>query len=225
MSVKHCKRPLPKRQGDARGFTILEVVVVMAIAIITAAMAIPGYTSINRYLRIAGDARDINGAVALAKMRAAQDFTHARVYVDLAANTFHVERWDRTAGCWKTDLDSVIRCTDYAASPVQRLSLGVTFGVGTAGAPPTNTQSAIGQAPACGTGAAVSGTAYSATGNTACIEFNSRGTQVNPSTLTADNTNALYITDGNSVFGVTVNAGGLLQDWTLPHSSTAWSLR
>jgi len=39
----------------------------------------------------------------VARMRAAADFSHARVYVDLNSNTFHLEVWNKASGCWKTD--------------------------------------------------------------------------------------------------------------------------
>ena len=93
------------RRGKSRGqtgFSTIELMVVVFIGMVAAAMAIPGYTSMTRYLRIAGDARDLNGAIGQAKIRAAQDFTHARVYADLTNNTFRVERWNKisaTTGC------------------------------------------------------------------------------------------------------------------------------
>jgi type II secretory pathway pseudopilin PulG len=210
-----------------RGFTTVEVVIVMVISLAVAAMAIPGYSAMMRYLHIAGDARDLNGVVAQAKMQAASDFTHARAYADLQANTFHIEVWDKTAnggaGCWKTAGDSVNRCTG-AASPVLPLSQGVAFGFGNVGAGSPNPQIVIAQAPACGKVAAVAGSTYTPLANTACIEFNSRGLPVNSAgTPTAND--ALYVTDGDMVYGLTVNAGGLIQIWETPLSQAAWSPR
>ena len=98
-------RPSARASGGARGFTMVEVLVVMLILLVAAAMAIPGYGAIARYFRIAGDIRDMNGVVAQAKMRAAADFTHARVHANLNANTHSLEVWDKAAnsgaGCWK----------------------------------------------------------------------------------------------------------------------------
>ena len=105
----------------AGGFTMIELLIVTAVIAVAATFAIPGYLSMTRYLRIAGDTRSLNATIAQAKMRAAQDFTHARIHADLAANTFSLEVWDKTAnggtGCWKTDGDSVNRCTSTTASP------------------------------------------------------------------------------------------------------------
>ena len=73
-------------------------------------------------------------------------------------------------------------------------------------APPPNTQATISQAPACldNAGAAVA--------NTSCVVFNSRGVPTDnlgaPTAL-----DALYITDGTAVCGVTVSPTGLIRVW------------
>lgn len=222
-------RPSARATGVARGFTMVEVLVVMLILLVAAAMAIPGYGAIARYFRIAGDIRDMNGIVAQAKMRAAADFTHARVHANLNTNTYSLEVWDKAAnsgaGCWKTEGDSVNQCT-ASTSPVQSLSAAVTFGFGNATASAPNPQSPIGQAPTCTTGVA-GGAAGSTLPNTACIEFNSRGLPVAASGSPTAN-DALYITDSSSVYGVTVIVSGLIQIWTTTSEtggSTVWAAR
>lgn len=229
MQTRYNVLPSARATRGTRGFTILEVLIVMLILLVVAAMAIPGYAAIARYFRIAGDVRDLNGAVAQAKMRAAADFTHARVHANLNANTYSLEVWDKTAnsgaGCWKTDGDSVNQCT-ASTSPVQSLSVGVTFGFGDATASAPNPQSPIGQAPTCTTGVA-GGAAGSTLSSTACIEFNSRGLPVSASGSPTAN-DALYITDSSSVYGVTVIVSGLIQIWTATSEtggSTVWAAR
>jgi Tfp pilus assembly protein FimT len=210
----------------SRGFSTVELVIVMLLLLAIASMAVPGYTSITRYLRIAGDVRDLQGLTAQAKMRAAEDFTHARVRANLDANTFQLEVWDKTAnggaGCWKTDGDSVNQCT-ATSSPVQRLSEAVQFGFASVGAGAPNPQAVIAQAPACSSGVA-GGPAGSSIANTACIEFNSRGIPVALSGSPTAN-DALYVTDSNTVYGVTVITSGLIQNWTTEVATTAWRPR
>jgi len=190
---------------------------------VVATLAIPGYRSITRYLRISGDARNMNGIIAQAKMRAAADFSHARAYADLNANTYHLEVWNATAGCWQTEGQNTSACTS-ASSPVQQLAIGVTFGFGTVGAAAPNPQAVIAQAPLCGTVAAVSGIANPTIANTACVEFNSRGVPID---LTGKPTavDAIYITDGNSVYGTTLLASGMMQNWSSTASPTSWQVR
>ncbi len=211
---------------DVRGFTTIELLIVVFISLVVAAMAVPGYMNIARYLRVAGDARDLNGLTAEAKMRAAQDFTHARIRANLNTNTFQLEVWDKAAnggtGCWKTEGDSANPCT-VAGSAVQPLSAGVIFGFTGASAGFPNPQTIIMQAPACGVGVA-GGTAGGVIEGTACIEFNSRGIPVAASGAPTAN-DALYVTDTNNVYGVTVLASGLMQQWMTSTSNTAWQAR
>ena len=84
MSTDHCIGVGHGKVCHSRGFSTVELVIVMLLLLGIASMAIPSYTSITRYLHIAGDMRDLQGLTAQAKMRAAQDFTHARVRANLA---------------------------------------------------------------------------------------------------------------------------------------------
>lgn len=214
----------------SKGFSTLEVLLVMVVSLIIAAFAIPGFNQVRRSLRISGDGRDLNGAINQAKLQAAADFTRARVFATLppppGVQTFHVEVWNKALnggnGCWQTvgDVNGVgnPRCTVPGTSPVQPLSQGVSFGLGGVGAPPPNTQAAIGQAGPCENFLGGGGTIA----NTACIVFNSRGMPVVvPGTttgtgagfLTPTGNNALYVTDNTVVYGVTVGQTGLSQVW------------
>jgi prepilin-type N-terminal cleavage/methylation domain-containing protein len=219
-------------RSNSRGFSLIELLVVIAITLVAAGMSLWSYSVLTRYLRIAGDSRNLNGMVALAKMRAAQDFTHARVYADLSANTYHMEVWDKTAnsgaGCWKTEGDVPNACTLAGTSPVQQLSQGVVFGFGGITSALPNPQATIGQAPTCNTGVA-GGTAGTSIANTSCIEFNSRGIPVAPNGSANSGSptasDALYVTDTVMVYGVTVIQTGLIQNWATSAAATAWQAR
>ena len=216
------------KTGRSRGFSTLELLLVMVVSLVVAALAIPGFNQVRRTLRISGDARDLNGAINQAKLQAAADFTDARVYIDLTGTSpanplaqFHVDVWNKGLNCWQTvgDMDPgppvQPRCLG-ATSPVQYLSQGVCFATapncaGLPGAPPPNTQAnGIQQGPQCDP---PHGKKVGQAPSTACIEFNSRGFAIDVKTGVPNGNEAVYITDGTQVYGVTVGATGMSQVW------------
>lgn len=206
-----------KKAGE-RGFTMVELLIVVIVGITLTAMAIPKIISTARVYRSMGDARSLSDEVSLAKMRAAAEFTDARVYADTASNLYRIEVWNRTSNCWVTDGDPTAVCSASYASPSTPpstpLSTGVTFGYGSLGTPPASTQAAIGQAAQCQTDAQTSANPPTAgnVANSACVVFNSRGIPVD-NTLAPTSNDALYVTDQNAVYGVTILATGLIQTW------------
>jgi type II secretory pathway pseudopilin PulG len=217
-----------KEQGRSRGFSTIELLMVMLVSLVIAAFSIPGFNQVRRTLRISGDGRDLNGAINQAKLQAAADFTRARVFVDISANkpnTFHVDVWNKAgnggAGCWQTVNDFNNPCMlRFGNSPVQNLSQGVRFGFAGVGAPPPNTQgNGIQQAPPC---EHTKGNGAGAIEGTACIVFNSRGIPINsPGNLAPTGNDAFYVTDNSVVYGMTVGPSGLSQVWATSANGNA----
>jgi Tfp pilus assembly protein FimT len=199
------------------GHSVVELLIVVVLALILSALAIPSVVSITRSARNNADARGISGALNLARMRAAADFTHARVYMNLTGNTYHVELWNKASACWQTDGDSNA-CTQ-STSPVTALSSGDTFGFGSISAGPTAATISIAQAPLCTAG--VGGPSPGATtANTACIEFNSRCFPVDK-TNTIVASDAAYITDNLKFFSaITVPISG--QPASYRYNGSSW---
>jgi type II secretory pathway pseudopilin PulG len=209
----NCK-PDQAEHDRSRGFSTLEVLMVMFVSLVIAAFAIPGFNQVRRTLRISGDARDLNAAINQAKLLAAADFTRARVYIDLGfsnVNTFHVDVWNKANNCWQVVGDVNNPCLTPGVSPVQYLAPGVSFGTGGVGAPPPNTQpNGIGQAPRCYN---VHGNRFGQVVTTACITFSSRGIPIDPNTALPNPNDAVYITDNTQVYAVTIGPTGLSQVW------------
>ena len=197
------------------GFSLLEVLMVVGISTVVAAIAVPMMKNTIGDFKLSGDARALSNAVSLAKLRAASDFSQSRLYVDRDARSYHVEVWSKTAvpPDWVTE------------GGLTSLSTSDIFSFGVVGAAPPNTQAAIAQAPPCVTrlGAAIA--------NTSCILFNSRGIPVDaagvpPAVGAPTGNDAIYITDNMAVFGVTISATGLVKLWrTNPWAAPAWVLQ
>jgi Tfp pilus assembly protein FimT len=188
----------------SRGFSLLEMMFVVLIAMTVTAIAIPMSGNILGYFRLSGDARAVSNAVAVTKMRAASDFTRARLYFDLAAKTHHMETYVKTG------------TPGWAVrGGTTSLSQGVTPGFLALAIPPPNTQAAIGQAAPC------LDNANAVIANTACLIFNSRGVPVDTTGApTADD--AVYLTDGTGVYSITAAASGMIQLWRSGPSVAAW---
>ena len=205
---------------------MLEIVIVLTVGIILTTMAIPKVVSLTRGYRSVGDARSLNEEVSLAKMRAAAYFTEARVFANLSSNQYRVEVWSRTQNCWVTEGDTQCSSsyTSPNAPPSTLLLTTVTFGYGSLSTPPPSTQSTLGQAPACQSDADMQALSAGSVANSACVVFNSRGIPVD-NTLAPTSSDALYVTDSSSVYGVTILPTGLIQTWRTDLTSGTWSNR
>ena len=78
---------------DSRGFSLIELLMVVAIMGALAAIAVPMSGNTIRFLKLSGDARELSNATAVAKMRAAAKFTQSRLYVDITGRAHHGARW------------------------------------------------------------------------------------------------------------------------------------
>lgn len=192
------------RQGRSeRGFSIVEVMVVVLLMAILAAMAVPMSSNAVSGYRLRSEARSIASLIGLAKLRATANFTRARVYADLSLHRYRLEVWNKTTNQWTTE------------GGTSQMPTTVRFGFGTLATPPDDTQDAIGQSAACtdNGGADIA--------NSACILFNSRGIPID-ALGAPQGGNAFYVTDGTGVRATTVTATPLIREWWSPAHSAHW---
>jgi prepilin-type N-terminal cleavage/methylation domain-containing protein len=183
------------RDCTTSGFSLIELLVVVALFAVITVMALPMTANAVASFRLGGDARSVSNAIAVAKMRAASTFGRTRLYLDLIDNSYHLEMWDKTTDDWVVE------------GGINTLSSGVSFGFDPATTPPPDTQGTIGQAAIC------RDKDDNEIGNTGCVIFNSRGVPVD-STLAPTGDDAVYVTDGTAIYAVTVAATGMMKMWS-----------
>jgi prepilin-type N-terminal cleavage/methylation domain-containing protein len=192
--------------NSLRGYTLIELLLVLGLMGVVCAMVIPITSSSIKGNRLRGDANAIRNFVGLAKMRASSQSTRARVYADLGTNSYALEVWDRTDKAWVNE------------SGTRRLAAGVTFGFLPLATPPPDTQVEIAMSPACTPGL----TATGAVEKTACITFNSRGLPVDADGKLFPK-HALYLQGDLGVFATTVTQTPLIRLWSSPSTTAFWT--
>ncbi len=167
-----------------RGFSFLEMAVVITLFLILAAILIPSAATFVQYYRSSSTARDIASQLALAKMTAAANFTQAELNCTLTGNSCQLE---------VCTAKGATVCTTYTnVGGAILLSQGVSFGFGSI-------------TTAAGTQTTIA--------NASPIVFNSRSIPID-STATPTGNDALYLTDKSGVtYAVTVYASGKVAVW------------
>ena len=167
-----------------RGFSLIELAIVITIFLLILSIALPQALTTLRAFRASSDARSIASQLALAKMRAADGFTQARLNCDLTNKSCQLEV------CTSKGASA---CNTFSAEGGSiPLSKEMTFGFGGI-TTPAGSQTLI--------------------QNTAQILFNSRSLPID-NTGTVTGNDALYLTNYlGDTYAVTVYASGRIALW------------
>jgi prepilin-type N-terminal cleavage/methylation domain-containing protein len=184
---------MPERQ---RGFTMVEMVIVLSVVLILSTLGTFVLTVFLRSYRASADARQLQSLVSLARMRACSAFTRTRLNVNQTARSYGIQVFNKTTGNYDDEGGT------YFLSP------GVSLGYGSIGTP-AGEQSAIGEPPTTGIqfnsrGIPVQDTTWSPTGDYAVYVTNSA--------------NDLF-------YAVTVSRTGLPTLWQYNTTTNHWESR
>jgi Tfp pilus assembly protein FimT len=113
------------RRNSTLGFSLLELLAAVAILMVLSAMVVPAIATMMQSFRLNGSSRAIASQLSLARMRAAGEFTQARLNFNLAANppTYQLELLNKGTSAFAIE------------GGVQTLSTGVVYGSGAIGVP------------------------------------------------------------------------------------------
>lgn len=186
-----------------QGFSLLELVIVIAVIAIIIAVALPDLSSFNRTYKIRNDADKLVDLINLARMRSVSTFSRVQVSCSSTTNQCTLQSKPYGASTWVADSNT----------QTVNLSQGVSFGVPGGASVGAGGQSAV--APYQGSQA--QSISYA-------MIFNSRGLPiVDNATGTAVSDYALYLVGpGNSSMAIAADSSGQSSLYTL--NGSAWQL-
>ena len=83
-----------------RGFSLTELVIVLAILAIALGFSIPMLSSSMRGWQLASDARNITTTLACAKLSATSQLTHCQLSFNLIGNEWRLNKFNKTTGVY-----------------------------------------------------------------------------------------------------------------------------
>lgn len=208
------------------GFSVIELTLVIVIAMTLIAIGVPKLITYLRAPQIAADAKALGQQLALAKMRAAADFTQYQLNFGAVTSNNIVNNPGvctpiaGSTGCYQMQLCNTKGAANTACTasnfvnegPAVSLHPGVSFSW--ANVPSTRPAGGPSLSPAQGGQATVT--------QTSPITFNSRGVPID-STNTPTANGAVYLADTyGRQYAVSVNSGGRILIQQYQGASTGW---
>lgn len=110
------------RMKNKNGFTLLELITVIAIIGILSAIAIPSFSAWNKHARLRSATQDLMADLSMARMRAIQSGENVNVSFSLTGYVVFIDENDN--GTWQPSDDTPLRNKDYPQSVTMT---GTTF--------------------------------------------------------------------------------------------------
>ena len=198
------------------GFTVIELMLVVAIVGVVAAMAVPSVVNSIRDYRLHNDLSTLASLCNLARLRAAAQYAPYRVNISVTAGTYSMEK---LCGNTASSVDSGCTST-YAAfttpqveSGTQYVLQGNTFASCRPSGPGTYPGTITADASGCS--------------SLVQLYFNTRGTPTDSTGNPLTNGGAvIYMTNQNGmVDALTLSPGGRASVWNWDTSGSKWYLR
>jgi Tfp pilus assembly protein FimT len=190
-----------RRSQHERGFSIVQQLMVVAVALVLAAIAIPSYSNLTSGYSVINDSNKIMGELNQARMRAAADFARIQLSCSSSTSICSIQTKQYGASTWTTETSQAVV-----------LSRGVSFATPSGVSLGAGGQSA--EAPYQGS---------SAQSVSYAIVFNSRGLPIVDPSGTSVSDYALYLKGANnSYMAVTVDVSGRPLVYNL--QGTTWQL-
>ncbi len=99
--MKNCTAGVPRNRDD--GFSLTEVVLVVAVLAVVSSISVPFVTSSLRGLQVSSDARRIASSLSYAKMAATSKMTRYQLVFDISGNRWSIQRFNRATGNYETE--------------------------------------------------------------------------------------------------------------------------
>jgi len=87
-----------RKMEDDKGFSMVELLIFLGMAVVMMAVAIPMLSSSMRSMQLMADARSIATSLTLAKMSSTAQMTHCRLSFDLGGGEWRLEKLNKSTG-------------------------------------------------------------------------------------------------------------------------------